>query len=151
MSCHVMSCRTCSFLSVVVFLMKYRYIFFEVGHTHCNQDQIFSRSSVHLVDKDFFTFSQLCFHLKNSCSLIKYTEHIEFLTNWRDNVHDHLNGPTILSGITRHRLFALNAWRMVKYFSTAKEMHMIQKALGMTSTVFERNPSLSQLITNSWV
>ena len=32
--------------------------FFEVGHTHCDQDQIFSRSSVHLVDKDFFTFSQ---------------------------------------------------------------------------------------------
>jgi len=81
--------------------------FFEVGHTHCDQDQIFSRSSVHLVDKDFFTFSQLCFHLKNSCSLIKYTEHIEFLTNWRDNVHHHLNGPTLLSGITRHRLFRI--------------------------------------------
>ena len=32
--------------------------FFEVGHTHCDQDQIFSRSSVHLVDKDFFTFEQ---------------------------------------------------------------------------------------------
>ena len=81
--------------------------FFEVGHTHCDQDQIFSRSSVHLVDKDFFTFEQLCFHLKNSCSLIKYTEHIEFFTNWRDNVHDHLNGPTLLSGITRHRLFRI--------------------------------------------
>ena len=55
----------------------------------------------------FFTFAQLCFHLKNSCSLIKYTEHIEFLTNWRDNVHDHLYGPTLLSGITRHHLFQI--------------------------------------------
>ena len=42
--------------------------FFQVGHTHCDQDQIFSRSSVHLVDKTFFTFQQLCYHLKRSCS-----------------------------------------------------------------------------------
>ena len=49
--------------------------------------------------------------------------------------------------------FALNAWRMVKYFkiSTAKEMHMIWMALGMTSTLFKINSSLSLLITNSWV
>ena len=91
-----MSCVTCFFLYVVVFLMKFRSSFFEVGHTHCNQDQIFCRSLIHLVDKTFSTFYQLCFHLKNSCSLTNYTEHIQFFTYWCVYVDKHLNRPAIL-------------------------------------------------------
>ena len=41
------------------------HIYFQVGHTHCDQDQIFSRTFVHLVDKACFTFEQLCYHLKD--------------------------------------------------------------------------------------
>ena len=39
--------------------------------------------------------------------------------------------------------FESNGWTMVKFSSTAREMHMTLMALGMTSTVLEINPSLT--------
>ena len=98
--------------------------FFQVGHTHCDQDQIFSRSSIHLVDKTFFTFQQLCYHLKRSCSLIKYVDHLEFITNWRDNVEPRLNSTNgVLAGITRHRLFRLKRFDDKVLFHCKRSVH----------------------------
>ena len=37
--------------------------FFEVGHTHCDADQLFSRSSIYLKDKDIWNFDLLCHFL----------------------------------------------------------------------------------------
>ena len=137
-----MSCVTCFFLYVVVFLMKFRSSFFEVGHTHCNQDQIFCRSLIHLVDKTFSTFHQLCFHLKNSCSLTKYTEHIQFFTYWCVYVDKYLNRPTVLSGITSHIFSESNTCIIVKFSSAARKMPMKLMGHGMTSTACEIHPSL---------
>ena len=48
--------------------------FFEVGHTHCDADQLFSRSSIYLRDKDIWNFDLLCHHLMNSCAMIEFVE-----------------------------------------------------------------------------
>ena len=98
--------------------------FFQVGHIHCDQDQIFSRSFIHLVDKTFFTFQQLCYHLKRSCSLIKYVDHLKFITNWRDNVEPRLNSTNgVLAGITRHRLFRLKRFDDKVLFHCKRSVH----------------------------
>ena len=52
---YVMSCL---YLLVCVGVFdKVHIFFFQVGLTHCDQDQIFSRSSVHLFDKKLFYLS----------------------------------------------------------------------------------------------
>ena len=39
--------------------------FFEVGHTHCDADQLFSHSGIYLKDKDILNFELLCHFLLN--------------------------------------------------------------------------------------
>ena len=64
--------------------------FFEVGHTHCDADQLFSRSSIYLKDKDIWNFDLLCHFLLHSCALVEFVEMIERLCPWKENIEEHL-------------------------------------------------------------
>ena len=63
---------------------------FEVGHTHCDADHLFSRSSIYLRDKDIWNFDLLCHHLMNSCGIIEFVEMIDSLVPWKQNIEKYL-------------------------------------------------------------
>jgi len=78
--------------------------FFEVGHTHCDADQLFSRSGIYLKDKDIWNFELLCHFLLNSCALVQIVEIIETLCPWKENIEQHLVPKAQSTGIQIYRL-----------------------------------------------
>ena len=78
--------------------------FFEVGHTHCDADQLFSRSSIYLKDKDIWNFDLLCEFLLNSCALVEFVEMIESLCPWKENIEQYLVPKSQSAGIQMYRL-----------------------------------------------
>ena len=101
----------CLLVCVAVFDEVHSY-FFQVCHTHCAQVT------------SFFTFQQLCYHLKRSFSLIKYVDHLEFIYNWQDNVEPRLNSSNrVLAGIIRHRLFRIKCFDDKVLFHCKRSMH----------------------------
>ena len=90
--------------------------FFEVGHTHCDADQLFSRSGIYLKDKDIWNFELLCHFLLNSCALIEFVELIETLCPWKENIEQHLVPKAQSAGIQMYRLLRVKReGNQVKY------------------------------------
>ena len=84
--------------------------FFQVGHTHCDIDQLFSRVSIYLKDKHIFTFEDLCNAVKEALggwSFVKHAVKLEFFANWRDTIDSMFISSHKLEGITRFRYFRL--------------------------------------------
>ena len=86
--------------------------FFQVGHTHCDIDQLFSRVSIYLKDKHIFTFEDLCNAVKEALggwSFVKFKHAVklEFFANWRDTIDSMFISSHKLEGITRFRYFRL--------------------------------------------
>ena len=81
--------------------------FFEVGHTHCDADQLFTRSSIYLKYKDIWNFDLLCFFLLNSCSLVEFVEMIESLCPWKENIEKYLGPKFESAGIQMYCLLRM--------------------------------------------
>ena len=86
--------------------------FFQVGHTHCDIDQLFSHVSIYLKDKHIFTFEDLCNAVKEALggwpwSFVKYAVKLKFFDNWRDTIDSMFISSHKLEGITRFRYFRL--------------------------------------------
>ena len=78
--------------------------FFQVGHTHCDIDQLFSRVSIYLKDKHVFTFEDLCRAVKQALggwSYAKHAEKMDYFANWRDAIKPYLVDFSKFTGITR--------------------------------------------------
>ena len=81
--------------------------FFEVGHTHCDADQLFSRTSIFLCDKDIWNFELLCQFVLNSCALIEFVEMIDSLVPWKQNIEKYLVPKHQSAGIQMYRLLRI--------------------------------------------
>jgi hypothetical protein len=83
--------------------------YFQVGHTHCDIDQLFSRIAIYLLDKCIFTFQELLDACKMALSgmdgWMKYTERITHFCNWKSTIEPFLVPVHHFSGITKFRAF----------------------------------------------
>jgi hypothetical protein len=83
--------------------------YFQVGHTHCDIDQLFSRIAIYLLDKVVITFQDLLDACKWALSgmdgWMKYTERITHFCNFKDTIEPFLVPPHAFTGITKFRAF----------------------------------------------
>ena len=80
--------------------------FFQVGHTH----------------PPFIWSTRLFLHSN------KYVDHLEYITNWRDNVEPRLNSTNgVLAGITRHQLFRLKRFDDKVLFHCKRSVHDVDE------------------------
>ena len=99
--------------------------FFEVGHTHCDADQLFSRSSIYLRDKDIWNFEQLCHHLFNSCGIIQFVEMVNSLVPWKQNVEELLVPKSRSAGIQMYRLLRIKREGSEVKYQVKRSVHEV--------------------------
>ena len=99
--------------------------FFEVGHTHCDADQLFSRSSIYLRDKDIWNFDLLCHHLMNSCAMIEFVEMIEALCPWKQNIEQYLVPTSRSAGIQMYRLLRIKREGSQVKYQVKRSVHEV--------------------------
>ena len=97
--------------------------FFQVGHTHCDADQIFSRSSIYLRDKDIWNFDLLCLHILNSCGIIQFCEKVEHFVPWKQNIESLLVPKHQSTGIQQFRLFRIVKEEGVVRYQCKRNVH----------------------------
>jgi hypothetical protein len=82
--------------------------YFQVGHTHCDIDQIWSRVAIYLIDKVIITFQDLLDAVKMALSgmdgWVKHAERITHFGNWRDTIEPYLQPASVWNGITKFRV-----------------------------------------------
>jgi len=77
------------------------YIFFPVGHTHCDIDQLFSRLAHWLKDKPCLDKEWLLWAAKECCYKVVEAMHLKCFTNWKDSVAPYISSS--FQGVTNFR------------------------------------------------
>jgi hypothetical protein len=85
--------------------------FFQVGHTHCDIDQLFSRIANFLKGKHCFSFDQLCEMIKLALgglgNFVKYAGKLNGFVNWRDAIKPLMVPSNQTAGITAFHVFRI--------------------------------------------
>jgi hypothetical protein len=122
--------------------------YFQVGHTHCDIDQLFSRIAIYLLDKVVINFDDLL----EACKLavagmdgwMKYVARITHFCNFKETVEPFLVAARDFTGITKFRAFK---------FSKINGRSVLQVKTTILTRGdwhdFQYNPGASQSITKN--